>query len=146
MTAIYSDRRFSRGWLLLCGVGVLLYLGGCKYYPPRIEGFVFERTDLEIGESYPTRSPRTHTEDERFVPIPGATLSVVVRNPAGDTTLLTIKSGADGRFLLELPEGLPKGSALIVSAVDHEPYVEWLDEKPPGYIERGFILKKKKKA
>jgi phosphohistidine phosphatase SixA len=99
-----------------------------------------------IAESFYTRSPRVWVERNDAVRIPGATLSVVVHNPTGDTTLMTIKSGPDGSFSLDLPETLPKGAVLVVTADDHEPYVLPLDEKPPAFIERGFILKKKKKA
>lgn len=88
----------------------------------------------------------TNAGDERYVPIPNATLSVVIPNPEGEkTTLTTIKSGPDGSFLLELPEKLPAGSVLIVSANGYDPFVQKLQEEPYSYHMLSFVLKKKKK-
>lgn len=141
----YHNRSVSRWAVLLSGFGLLTLLGGCNNDPPRIKGFVMEDKGT-IVESFCTRSPRGWVEREDAVRLPSATLSVVVPNPGGELTVITIQSGPDGSFLLELPQDLPKGTVLRVSAVDHEPYVYRLDEKPPAYIELGFVLKKKQKA
>jgi hypothetical protein len=126
--------------IALLGALSALVFGGCKHYPARVEGKVFERDG--ITQSYDTSSPATVTN---AIPLAGATVSVVVQNPGGGTTLLTTTSAADGTYYLELPDELPSGTVLTASAPGYESRNYWLPEKPGAHI-RGFILKKSNKS